>query len=60
MKQTMKERSANHNFLLDDDSTLPFDASGILEQTDDKVRDVGALGPLMKLACLLLHMQTDN
>jgi hypothetical protein len=39
MKQAMVEHSssASHSFLLDDDSTLPFVASDILAQMDDKV-----------------------
>eukprot|EP00775_Hariotina_reticulata_P007220 gene7220-7433_t len=38
MKQAMVEHSssASHSFLLDDDSTLPFVASDILAQMDDK------------------------
>lgn len=34
--------SASHSFLLDDDSTLPFVASDILAQMDDKVRPTAA------------------
>lgn len=41
MKQAMVESnsSASHSFLLDDDSSLPFQAAELLANMDDKVRE---------------------
>ncbi len=44
MKTAMVESSssASHSFLLDDDSSLPFQAAELLANMDDKVGVVGA------------------